>query len=341
MIKELEIQNFRGFGRLKLENLGRINLLLGGNDTGKTSILEALVLLLGDGRAVQTLSTTFRSNQSGIHPQQSPDDYENFWLWLFREKDPKNQIAISCKTDIGDSVKLTSKSQVTGSPGTQQRLLDREYSKRREQVVSLQNGQAVLSAALSSPHGSSVSCLSVRPTSPVEDAERYNLVALNPDGERKVEEVMRVIEPRLRRLRYAKLPGTSSPLVFADLGLARALPSTQMGQAFNRVLHIYCEILSQQANLLLVDEIENGVFTESMPDIWRGLLAICATEDVQIFATTHSRECVMAALRAAEEREKDELMVFRLQRVHDEVEAIRLEAKHLELAAELGLEVRS
>jgi hypothetical protein len=49
----------------------------------------------------------------------------------------------------------------------------------------------------------------------------------------------------------------------------------------------------------------------------------------------------MAALRAAEERDKDELMVYRLQRVHEEVEAVRLEAKHLELAAEMGLEVRS
>jgi AAA15 family ATPase/GTPase len=137
------------------------------------------------------------------------------------------------------------------------------------------------------------------------------------------------------------LPGTSSPLVFADIGLPKAVPSTQMGQGFNRVLHIYCEILSQRANVLLVDEIENGIFSEFLPTVWQGLLAICEVEQVQIFATTHSRECVMAAFASADERAKNELAVYRLQRVKGETEVVRLEAKHLELAAEMGLEVRS
>jgi AAA15 family ATPase/GTPase len=47
MITELEIQNFRGLRDVKLTGLKSINLIVGGNDTGKTSILEALVLLLG------------------------------------------------------------------------------------------------------------------------------------------------------------------------------------------------------------------------------------------------------------------------------------------------------
>ena len=95
---------------------------------------------------------------------------------------------------------------------------------------------------------------------------------------------MREVEPRLKRLRYAKLPGTSSPLVFVDLGLSRAVPSTQMGQAFNRLLHIYAEILSSKTNVLLIDEIENGIFSESLPLIWKGfMLAVCEQQDVQIF----------------------------------------------------------
>lgn len=186
-----------------------------------------------------------------------------------------------------------------------------------------------------------LSVLPTRPTSPDRDADYYNQVSLLADGERRVEELMKKIEPNLTRLRYAKQPNTSAHLVFADVGLSRAVPVSQMGQAFNRILHIYTHILAHRINVLLVDEIENGIFCDAMPEVWRGLLAICEQENVQIFATTHSRECVMAAQAIAHERGKDELCVQRLQLVNDQVEAARLGGKQLELAAEMNLEVRS
>ena len=153
--------------------------------------------------------------------------------------------------------------------------------------------------------------------------------------------VMKEIEPNLNRLRYAKLPRTTAPLIFADVGLSRAIPSSQMGQAFNRILHIHTQVLANRINVLLIDEIENGIFSESLPIVWRGLLAMCEQEGVQIFATTHSRECVMAAHSVAHERGKDELAVQRLQLVKKKIEAFRLGVQHLEVASEMGLEVRS
>jgi ABC-type branched-subunit amino acid transport system ATPase component len=181
----------------------------------------------------------------------------------------------------------------------------------------------------------------VQPPNPVEAAERFNEIAQVRDGEQRFEEAMRHIDSRVKRLRYLKPPRTSTPLVYVDLGLSKILPATQMGQAFNRLLHIYAEIVVAQAKILLVDEIENGIYSESLQVIWKGLLTICEQEGVQLFATTHSRECVMAAHAAAKERGKDDLCVQRLQLVKEQVEAVRLGEKHLELAAEMGLEVRS
>ena len=151
---------------------------------------------------------------------------------------------------------------------------------------------------------------------------------------------MRQINPEVRRLRYAKLPGTSSPLVFVDIGLSRAIPAPQMGQAFNRLLHIYTEILSARTNVLLVDEIENGVFTTNLLPIWKGLLAVCEQENVQVFATTHSLECVRAVLIAAKERDKDELSVQRMQVVSGQIEAVALSQETLAYALENNLEIR-
>src|SRR6266702_2987677 len=44
ILNSLEIRNFRGFHHLQIERLGRINLIVGKNNIGKTSLLEALQL---------------------------------------------------------------------------------------------------------------------------------------------------------------------------------------------------------------------------------------------------------------------------------------------------------
>ena len=360
MITELEIQNFRGLRHAKLAGLKSVNLIVGGNDTGKTSILEALVLLLGDGSALRNLPVTFRTNQSGGQSDEG-NDRENFWSWLFYDRSPDNKIAIRAgvlhKTIEGvnsdETITVVTEQKPDPHVGDNQLqpILMRKDS--RSSTESLRNMRKVNTGLVqfgvhqfsviggNPPDGFRLAVLSTRAPNPVQDAENYNQVALLADGERRIEEIMREIEPRVRRLRYAKLPGTTSPLIFVDLGLSRAVPATQMGQAFNRILHIYTHVLANRANVLLVDEIENGIFSESMPKIWKGLFSLCEREGVQIFATTHSRECVMAAHEAEKERGKEELSVQRLQAVNGQVEAVSLASTHLEVASEMGLEVRS
>lgn len=51
MITELEIKNFRGFSEYKIEDVGQVNLLVGTNNCGKTSVLEAIHLLKSRGDA--------------------------------------------------------------------------------------------------------------------------------------------------------------------------------------------------------------------------------------------------------------------------------------------------
>lgn len=357
MIRRLTITNFRGFQNVVLDDLRMVNLLVGGNNTGKTSVLEALVLLLGDANAVHGLPSTFRARVGSATPSDkgNVNDREFFWAWLFRDRDPENPMSIEAQLESGVSLAVSQKrGQRMMPPLTGTFSLVRSHPEERpgpnpilappgatETPVLFLDERELRVGGGRSPVGLRVALLPTGPTNPVDDAENYNRVALLAAGEQRVEGIMREIEPRLKRLRYAKLPGTSAPLLFADLGLSQAVPSTQMGEAFNRILHIYVRVLAQRVNVLLVDEIENGIFSESMPVVWRGLMAICEREGVQIFATTHSRECVMASHRVAADRNRDELCVQRLQVVEGEIEAVRLGVEHLQVAAEQGLEVRA
>ena len=80
MISNLELKQFRGLEHVEFGNLGRANLIIGGNNTGKTSILEALVLLHGHRPHYQNLPRTFREQ-----PQGDTSDDHGFWKMLLRE----------------------------------------------------------------------------------------------------------------------------------------------------------------------------------------------------------------------------------------------------------------
>ena len=47
MFRKIYINNFRGIDNLEIERLGRVSVLTGKNNVGKSTILEALFLLFG------------------------------------------------------------------------------------------------------------------------------------------------------------------------------------------------------------------------------------------------------------------------------------------------------
>jgi hypothetical protein len=121
------------------------------------------------------------------------------------------------------------------------------------------------------------------------------------------------------------------------------LPFTQLGQAFARTLQVYCEIFASQPDILLIDEIENGLYFGGLEDYWKGLMAVLEDQDVQLFATTHSRECMEAAHNAAIAMPGDPLRFLRLDRRVDDaakIVATSFGRKEMATALEFNREMR-
>lgn len=189
-----------------------------------------------------------------------------------------------------------------------------------------------------------MSILSTSQPDPLVTSNLFNEIApLNPENETKLENLLREsIEPRLRRLRYAKPKGAQDHLVYVDLGNGPMIPFTQMGQAFARALHIYCEIFALQPDILLVDEIENGLYYGGLKDFWNGLIAVLEDQNVQLFATTHSRECMEAACQANKDG-KTTLRYLRLDRKANDPDTIVgtvFDDSTMAAALEVGQEMR-
>lgn len=56
-----------------------------------------------------------------------------------------------------------------------------------------------------------------------------------------------------------------------------------------------------QGGILLLDEIENGLHYSLMPQLWKAIVQAASERDIQIFAATHSNDCVDALARIAGE----------------------------------------
>jgi AAA domain len=59
-LTQFDIHQFRGFRNLHLEQLGQVNLLVGMNNSGKTSVLEAISLYCCSTDVTEWLSTVYR-----------------------------------------------------------------------------------------------------------------------------------------------------------------------------------------------------------------------------------------------------------------------------------------
>lgn len=331
MLKSLHIKNFRGLRDLKIEPLKRVNLITGQNNTGKTGVLEALTLLLDSSTPNQKLSM----NLPNLFRTSGGDWNENFWGWLFHKKISNTPIEVKALfTSSKDFAIQLQTNMMVLSDG---RVI--QPAKVIGNILCYTIGEqqsAELKPAIFSTH----------PSNPTQDAVDYNRVILKR-RKKQVEAMLREIEPRLEAVEALQTSSnggpqgnSSSPLIYADLGLSEMIPVTQLGQGFNRLLDIYSEIVVSDAKVLLIDEIENGLHHSVMPVIWKGLFLAAKEFDVQIFATTHSWECILAADEAARAGENYDLALIRLDRVKEDIKATVIDEKSLSTAKELHWEMR-
>jgi predicted ATPase len=316
MLTHVHLKNFRGFKDTPIGPLKRVNLIVGQNNTGKTGLLEALVILLKDPpQNAGFLPNLFRSMGGGT--------VENFWRWICYDKDTNNAGEIRAKFDSSSEfgVRLGTATSTQG-PWLRTGILGN---------MSL----FTLGQREKPPLGAST--FSTHPTSPRQDAIDYNRVVLRRK-KGQIEALLKKIEPRLQAIE--SLQTGKEPLLYADVGLREMIPITQLGQGFNRLLGIYSEIFSAESKVLLIDEIENGLHHSVLPTIWRGLFHAAEEVDVQIFATTHSWECVLAADQAAREEPKYDLNLIRLDRMDDNIKATIIDRDAINTAKELHWEMR-
>jgi hypothetical protein len=283
------------------------------------------------------------------------------WGWLFWKRDMTRVIKIC----FADSELQTGCLSITlvDSSGIR-RALPKSDGERATPVTALSStetpakelhlkyekgdGGPALSKAFISPDGLRLERASFPPWPlGVYLAARSNPTQENAQRFSKLEEIGRIddvvegltiLEPRLTRL--ALLLTGSGPVIHGDIGLGRLIPLTYMGEGLSRLATTILAIANAPGGTVLVDEIENGFHYSVVRQVWRAIAAAARQHDVQLFATTHSWECIRAAQEAFAEDHPEDLQLYRLDRIDGQVRAAVFTPDMIESALSHGLEMR-
>jgi AAA15 family ATPase/GTPase len=119
------------------------------------------------------------------------------------------------------------------------------------------------------------------------------------------------------------------------------IPLKSMGDGINRILNLAMALVSTEKGVLLVDEIETGLHYEAQVDMWRLIFKTAQDLDVQVFATTHSWDCIAAFKEALQEPEDQSVAkLFRLDSKYGKLRAVEYDAEDIRIAVDQGIEVR-
>ena len=117
------------------------------------------------------------------------------------------------------------------------------------------------------------------------------------------------------------------------------VPLRTFGDGVNRLFGVILSLCNARNGVLLVDEIENGLHYSVQTEIWRTIFRLANDLNVQVFATSHSWDCVRAFQEAASESPEDGVLV-RLSVKDDTIIPTLFTERELEIITRDQVEVR-
>jgi AAA15 family ATPase/GTPase len=353
MLKSLKLENFRGFKSFELKNLGRINLLVGKNSSGKTSILEAIHLLKTE-MELSVLSDIIKNrNEYLFRDQQSLPDLDIKLLFHQRNPQLSDSFLIEASTDeriesLRASLQPWSK-QLTQeialnegealSPYSLAIDINQNQKNRRELALSseISLAQDMVLKRLKYNTFDRFKYIAFSDISQKDLIEFFERIELT-EKEELLYQVLKIVHPHIERI----APQRSSQGDFRVLlvNSKTAIPLKHLGGGVWHTLVIALSLLNSQGGVLLIDDIDTGLHYSVMSDLWRQIWLIAKALDVQVFATTHSSDCWQSLAEMANRHETngDGIRIHRIEQ--NKSTSIVFDEQKMSIAANREIEVR-
>lgn len=380
-LPDLVIKGFRGIEDLEVSRLGRVNLISGRNGVGKTSLLDAVRVYAARGD-YYVLSDILRTHEELVRKPDDEDaffDYDLESIFYGRGVLSDSYISIGPKDEtlqLGMKIaRLSDEYLRRTGPHTRRRLsvkdfkaldfkalkvefqnmssefpfdsrlLEVEYYPGRTSLRHTQGDESepspeILCKTLGPGLPSNTNMASFWDTVALTDAESSAVDALNLIFAGNVERVAFVWDGTRS---VVKIPIPDGRMGVAKLKTeSRPVPIRSLGDGAVRLFGVALALANSKDGFLLIDEVENGIHYSLQRDFWKMVMKAAHENNVQVFATTHSWDCVRGFAWAAEETEEVDGALIRLQRhrKNGRLRAVEYSEAEIKIAAEHGIEVR-
>lgn len=360
-LKNLSVNGFRGINSLKLPDLGRVNLFAGKNSIGKTTVLEAVQVYASRG-AEDTLHDIVRKREE-FDSINLEDVEEVEWLnldTLFFGREPDSNSRIDIGPDHNKSKKLeitlaadddierhAPKARFRDFTDQEVNSLKVQYQKSVKIVSRSADKRRFYKGIRQVPNGdnlrSAMVCHWIGPglLSNAIISKFWDQVALKDEEEIAVNAIQMAMDAKVERLTmvgdtHSRFRGRR-PIVKLESRDPVSLKS--LGDGAVRLFATALAMTNCTNGFLLIDEAENGIHHSVQQQYWKMVLHTASRYNIQIFATTHSIDCVKGFAQAALESEEGGVL-YRLENRDQNLAAIRYPEEDLDAAAKFKTEVR-
>lgn len=354
-LESLHIHQFRGIQDLELKDLGQFNLFVGINNSGKTSVLEAISLYcnplgqtewfwliqLRDDQlsALDSLSWLFPKD----HSTSANNDISISSQGIYSVKSLKSNYTIFEKLTDPYQKKLEKSIEINiNILAKKDKINDLQEVSHRFSFLDSHGGQIISDLEEFKKYRFLCNCIT--PTSHRIDSFSSKLLteAIKLGLKSHLITLLNIFDQKIKDLVILDSPSISLLPVYEiyidheKLGLT---PLSVFGDGVRRLVFIALQLIKLKDGILLIDEIETAIHTEALQDTFKWIVKWCKELNIQVFATTHSLEAVDAILSVTES--DDDLVLYRLEPKDNKTSALRIGRDRLQrLRENLGMEVR-
>jgi energy-coupling factor transporter ATP-binding protein EcfA2 len=347
LFKSLHIEAYRGLRDLRLDGLGGVNVLVGPNNSGKSSVLESVALLArpldmrqwvtilrarDPGRLAENrlISLRWCFPQFDSPPSAIGEEADDAYLY---EGDIRMRAAgqlqvrelhIHCEEVVAELTQqqverqrrrvrnLEEDSSGAFHRGTKLTTVAKLHGRLVEDTeeIVFWEDDFFVAKRNAQPWAAKVELLTA--TSFNEASPLIRQVHRLQFGKYHPAalEILRGFDPLVRGFAIGSSRGTR-PTVYVDHERFGAMPLMAFGEGMRRALSLVVAATAAEGGILLVDEIEVGIHYSALTKLFPILLRTCHEFNVQLFVTTHSLEAIDAIL-ASETHEPNVVVAFHL-----------------------------
>lgn len=330
-LSEFQAIAFRGIRNLSIQNLGHVNLIVGDNNSGKTSVLESIMLLRNVKEFSNVLSVV-RLRDNNFYSPYRLNTFDNF-LYLFDPNENEKYIAVEGKINrkrIGmnitgiietvmvdyneikahyfsssrrDSIKDIYEEKETAEF---QGKINSHIGKNENETEDIKFNPFTRVSGVRVSKPSLLDIVYVAPTEHIS-GNVFSRIMRNDSYKDIVLNVIRIFDENIEDILYQKNEQTARPIECIKHRYLGVMPLATYGDGIKKVLLLANSIAKAANGILLVDEIETAIHVKYYDDIFKFVIKACMQFNIQLFATTHSSEAVDGFL-ATQEYEQNELL---------------------------------